>query len=159
MLVPVPIHPANGPSTALLTLRKNETCANPGVVLLWPIIPSKDPNTLLEGHSKFALIDVREAGEYNSTHISDYSLISRRDLKFQMSTAVPVKNAAVVLRDDHGRRVFSASAQVQVAALGPLDLKLETRSRCSQTNNQRPIWPELPRKSAAHENQFGESSQ
>jgi len=31
------------------------------------------------------LIDVREAGEYNSTHIIDSSLIPRRQLESQMS--------------------------------------------------------------------------
>ena len=47
-------------------------------------------SSLLGGRSQFALIDVREPGEYNSTHIPDSSLISRRHLEFQMSTAVPV---------------------------------------------------------------------
>ena len=88
-------------------------------------VSPKDLNTLLEGNSKFALIDVREAGEYNSTHIPDSSLISRRDLEFQMSTAVPVKTAHVVLCDDDGRRAFPASTQVQAAALGTPDLKIE----------------------------------
>ena len=35
------------------------------------IISAKDLNGLLHGKSKFALIDVREAGEYNSSHIAD----------------------------------------------------------------------------------------
>ena len=76
-------------------------------------ISPKDLNILLEGNSKFALIDVREAGEYNSTHIPDSSLISRRDLEFQMSTAVPVKNAHVVLCDDDGRRAGLAAATLE----------------------------------------------
>ena len=33
---------------------------------------------LLDGDSQFALIDVRDTGEYNSTHIPDSSLIPRR---------------------------------------------------------------------------------
>ena len=76
-------------------------------------ISPADLNTLLEGKSPFALIDVREAGEYNSTHIADSSLISRRDLEFQLSTAVPVKNAHVVLCDDDGRRANLAAATVE----------------------------------------------
>ena len=39
-------------------------------------ISAKDLNALLQGKSKFALIDVREPGEYNSTHIADSSLRS-----------------------------------------------------------------------------------
>ena len=67
-------------------------------------IAAADLNSLLEGNSQFALIDVREAGEYNSTHITDSSLIPRRHLESQMSTAVPVKDCPVVLCDDDGRR-------------------------------------------------------
>ena len=33
---------------------------------------------LLQGNTPFALIDVREAGEYNSSHIPGASLIARR---------------------------------------------------------------------------------
>lgn len=38
---------------------------------------------LLESRTQFALIDVREAGEYNSSHIPGASLIPRRQLEFQ----------------------------------------------------------------------------
>lgn len=76
-------------------------------------VSPEDLNTLLERGAKFALIDVREAGEYNSTHIPDSSLISRRDLEFQMSTAVPVNNAQVVLWDDDGLRSELAAATLE----------------------------------------------
>ena len=69
--------------------------------------------SLLAGSSQFALIDVREAGEYNSTHIPDSSLIPRRHLEFQMSTAVPVQNAQVVVCDDDGRRATLAAATLE----------------------------------------------
>ena len=38
-------------------------------------------NDLLQGDAPFALIDVREAGEYNSSHVPGASLIVRRDRK------------------------------------------------------------------------------
>jgi len=69
--------------------------------------------SLLAGQSPFALIDVREPGEYNTTHISDSSLIPRRHLELQMSTAVPVQNALVVLCDDDGRRANLAAATLE----------------------------------------------
>ena len=69
--------------------------------------------SLLAGSSQFALIDVREPGEYNSTHIPDSSLIPRRHLEFQMSTAVPVHNAQVVVCDDDGRRATLAAATLE----------------------------------------------
>lgn len=76
-------------------------------------ISPKDLSRLLEGNSQFALIDVREAGEYNSTHIPDSSLISRRQLEFEMSTAVPVKAALVVLCDDEGGRADLAASTLE----------------------------------------------
>ena len=54
-------------------------------------IAAADLNSLLEGNNQFALIDVREAGEYNSTHIIDSSLIPRRHLESQMSAAADAR--------------------------------------------------------------------
>ena len=68
---------------------------------------------LLEGTSQFALIDVREPGEYNTAHIPGASLISRRRLEFQLSLAAPSKAARVVLCDDDGRRSKLAAATLE----------------------------------------------
>ena len=68
---------------------------------------------LLDGTIPFALIDVRETGEHNSTHIPDSSLIPRRQLEFQMSAAVPVKDVQVVLYDDDGSRAKLAVATLE----------------------------------------------
>ena len=76
-------------------------------------IAAANLNSLLEGNSQFALIDVREAGEYNSTHIIDSSLIPRRHLESQMSAAVPVKGCHVVICDDDGRRAGLAAETLE----------------------------------------------
>src|SRR6266852_2593763 len=68
---------------------------------------------LLEGRSPFALIDVREAGEYNSSHIPGASPIARRQLEFLMPHAVPFEGTHVVLCDDDGRRAQLAAATVE----------------------------------------------
>jgi rhodanese-related sulfurtransferase len=68
---------------------------------------------LLEGSSAFALIDVREAGEYNSSHIPGASLIARRQLEFLMPHAVPFKRTHVVFCDDDGRRAQLAAATAE----------------------------------------------
>ena len=52
-------------------------------------IAPKTLQALLEGRAPFALIDVREAGEYNSSHIAGASVIARRQLEFSMPHAVP----------------------------------------------------------------------
>jgi len=69
--------------------------------------------SLLDGSTPFALIDVREAGEYNSSHIPGSSLIPRRQLEFQVPHAVPYKGTHVVVCDDDGRRAGFAAATVE----------------------------------------------
>ena len=70
-------------------------------------------NELLSSGSQFALIDVREAGEYNSSHIPGSSLIPRRQLEFRMAAAAPFNDAKVVLCDDDGRRAKAAAITME----------------------------------------------
>ena len=81
-------------------------------------ISPENLDALLAGSSQFALIDVREVGEYNSTHIPGASLISRRQLEFQMPQAVPCKGAHVVVCDDDGRRAGLAASTVERMGYG-----------------------------------------
>ena len=68
---------------------------------------------LMEGSESFALIDVREAGEYNSTHIPGASLIPRRELEFRIAASVPHRGAHVILCDDDGRRAALAAGTLE----------------------------------------------
>jgi rhodanese-related sulfurtransferase len=80
------------------------------------MVDKVSPETLksmLDGGSQFALIDVREAGEYNSTHIPGSSLISRRQVEFLMPNAVPFKGTLIVVCDDDGRRAQLAAATLE----------------------------------------------
>ena len=76
-------------------------------------ISAKDLTTLMQAKSKFALIDVREVGEYNSSHISDSSLIPRKELEFRMEVSAPVKSEKIVICDDNGRRAGLAAATLE----------------------------------------------
>ena len=76
-------------------------------------ISSKELTSLLNSKSQFALIDVREVGEYNSTHIPDSSLIPRRQLERQMSQSVPFKGVPVIVCDDDGRRAALAASTLE----------------------------------------------
>ena len=74
------------------------------------------PNHLIElfdGNTPFALIDVREPGEYNASHIPGSSLIPRRMLEFDLTAAVPHPGTLVALCDDDGRRVARAVDTVE----------------------------------------------
>ena len=68
---------------------------------------------LFEGETPFALIDVREPGEYNASHIPGSSLIPRRMLEFDLPAAVPHPGTLVALCDDDGRRVARAVDTVE----------------------------------------------
>ena len=68
---------------------------------------------MMEGRSPFALIDVRELGEYNSSHIPGSSSLPRRQLEFQMASLVPFKGAHVIVCDDDGRRSGLAAATLE----------------------------------------------
>ena len=68
---------------------------------------------LLQGKSQFALLDVREPGEYNSSHIPGASLVPRKQLEFRIADSVPFKGTPVVLCDDDGRRADLAASTVQ----------------------------------------------
>ncbi len=70
-------------------------------------------DTLLKGGSPFALIDVRETGEYNNAHIPGASLLPRRDLESQIAAAVPHAATPVVLCDDDARRATLAAATLE----------------------------------------------
>ena len=64
---------------------------------------------LFAGDRPFALIDVREAGEYNSSHVIGSSLIPRRELELRIADSVPFADTTVVLCDDDGRRAALAA--------------------------------------------------
>ena len=74
-----------------------------------PTISCAEVADLLAGDQPFALIDVRESGEYNSSHIVGASLIPRRELELRIVDSVPHADATVVLCDDDGRRAELAA--------------------------------------------------
>jgi len=68
---------------------------------------------LLETQATCACIDVRDAGEYNSTHIPGCSLVPRRELEFRMQRLVPYAGTPVMVCDDDGRRATRAAATLE----------------------------------------------
>lgn len=70
---------------------------------------------LLRGKTQFALLDVREPGEYNSAHIPGASLMPRRELEARILDAAPHKATPIVVCDDDGRRAALAAATLERA--------------------------------------------
>ena len=77
------------------------------------LVSAEALSALLEGKESFALIDVRETGEYNSTHIPGASLIPRRELEFRIGASAPHRAAHVILCDDDGRRAALAAGTLE----------------------------------------------
>ena len=63
---------------------------------------------LLEGDSPFALLDVRELGEYNQAHIPGACPLPRRLIEYRLPRLVPNLSTNVVVSDDDGRRAALA---------------------------------------------------
>jgi hypothetical protein len=57
---------------------------------------------LLDSAQAYALIDVRERGEFNQRQIFGATSLPRRDLEFHTARLVPVKGTPVVVCDEGG---------------------------------------------------------
>ncbi len=77
------------------------------------LISDAELDALLQGDKPFALIDVRESGEYNSSHIPGAALIPRRRIEFIIEDSVPTRGVQVVVCDDDGRRGPLAAATLE----------------------------------------------
>ncbi len=76
-------------------------------------IAAQTLNSLLTSKSKFALIDVRESGEYNNSHIPGASLIPRRRIENIVESSVPSKGVHIVVCDDDGQRSPLAASTLE----------------------------------------------
>ena len=63
---------------------------------------------LLEGDAPFALLDVRELGEYNQAHIPGACPLPRRLIEYRLPRLVPNRSTNVVVCDDDTRRATFA---------------------------------------------------
>ncbi len=68
---------------------------------------------LLEGDSSFALLDVRELGEYNQAHIPGACPLPRRLIEYRLPRLVPNQSTNVVVCDDDGKRAALALGTLQ----------------------------------------------
>jgi rhodanese-related sulfurtransferase len=68
---------------------------------------------LFEIQSTFALLDVREPGEYNTAHIPGASLLPRRLIEFRAERMVPSRAVQVVVCDDDARRAALAAQTLE----------------------------------------------
>ncbi|HTE83854.1 MAG TPA: rhodanese-like domain-containing protein, partial [Dehalococcoidia bacterium] len=79
------------------------------------LIVSAALDFLFQTDSTFALVDVREFGEYNTAHIPGASSLPRRLLEFRFERLVPCRSVQVILCDDDGRRASLAAQTIERA--------------------------------------------
>ena len=66
--------------------------------------------SLLSSQKEFALLDVRDAGNYNSAHIPDASLLPRHRIEYDLLTLVPYRGAPLIFCDDAEQQTPLAAA-------------------------------------------------
>lgn len=79
---------------------------------------------ILTSGEPYALVDVREHGEYNAAHIPGASSLPRRLIEFRMQRLVPCSDVRLVVCDDDGRRAGLAARtleQMGYSNVGVLD--------------------------------------
>ena len=76
-------------------------------------IKPQDLHALLSGQGTLALLDVRDMGSYNSTHIPGSSSLPRHRIEYDIPHLVPFKGVTVVLCDDNGSQAELAAATLQ----------------------------------------------
>ncbi len=65
--------------------------------------------SLLASHKEFALLDVRDAGSYNSAHIPGASLLPRHRIEYDLPSLVPFSGAPLIFCDDAERQASLAA--------------------------------------------------
>lgn len=69
--------------------------------------------SIVDRQETYALIDVRERGEFNRAQIFTATSLPRRYLEFQMPRLVPVRHTLVIVCDDDGRRAALAATTLE----------------------------------------------
>ncbi|MBM3926833.1 MAG: sulfurtransferase, partial [SAR202 cluster bacterium] len=83
-----------------------------GVPMATQLTPEAVRRFMAEG-GEAAFIDVRDQGNYNSTHIPGFSSLPRRLIEFDLKWMAPYKGVRLVLCDDNGRQAGLAASTVE----------------------------------------------
>ncbi len=73
------------------------------------ITTAHELRSLLASHKEFALLDVRDAGSYNSAHIPGASLLPRHRIEYDLPSLVPLTGAPLIFCDDAERQATLAA--------------------------------------------------
>lgn len=76
-------------------------------------ISPQDLDILMKRAGSYALVDIRDKGVYNSTHIPGASSLPRQRIEYEMFLIAPFRGVEVVLCDDDGDRATMAAATLE----------------------------------------------
>jgi rhodanese-related sulfurtransferase len=77
---------------------------------------------ILDKEQEYALLDIREPGEYNLGHIPGTTLLPRRDIEFRIRYLIPVRNTRIILVGDGGKRELLAAAMLEADGYGKVEI-------------------------------------
>jgi rhodanese-related sulfurtransferase len=69
---------------------------------------------LMDDAESYALLDIREPGEYDSAHIPGATSLPRRDIEFRIAQLVPVRSTGIVLVGDFDERAGFAGRTLRL---------------------------------------------
>ena len=75
---------------------------------------------LMASDSLYAVLDIRERGEFNSLQIANATSVPRSHIEFRIAELVPNRKIPIVVYDDDGRRAGLAAATL--SSLGYLNV-------------------------------------
>ena len=77
------------------------------------ITTAHELRALLASHKEFALLDVRDAGNYNSAHIPGASLLPRHRIEYDLPALLPFPGAPLIICDDAEHQAPLAAATAE----------------------------------------------
>lgn len=86
------------------------------------IISCRDAAALMASDSLYAVLDIRERGEFNARQIANATSLPRSQIEFRIAELVPNRQIPIVVYDDDGKRAELAAATL--VRLGYSDVRM-----------------------------------
>lgn len=77
---------------------------------------------ILDKEQQYALLDIREPGEYNLGHIPGATLLPRRDIEFRIRYLIPVRDTQIILVGDGGKRELLTAATLETGGYRKVEI-------------------------------------
>ena len=112
------------PGTSRTELTSRSRLRHPGVKIIpmTATISCRDTAAFITSNSLYAVLDVRERGEFNARQIANATSLPRSQIEFRIAELVPDRKIPIVVYDDDGKRAELAASTL--AEVGYSDVKV-----------------------------------